>query len=75
MHQDADLLQPHQEGEDNAPAFDSLDVLKLIGKIVHGLLVERGLLAAQGAERLHLGLVGQFRLIKELLTATTLGTS
>ena len=55
----ADLLQPHEEGEHDAPALHSVDVFELAGEIVHRLLVERRLLAAQGAEGLHLGLVGQ----------------
>ena len=57
----ADLLQPHEESEDDAPAFHSIDVFELAGEVVHRLLVQRRLLAAQGAECLHLGLVGQVR--------------
>jgi hypothetical protein len=44
----ADLLQPHEESEDDAPAFHSIDVFELAGEVVHRLLVERRLLAAQG---------------------------
>ena len=55
----ADLLEPHQEGEHDAPALDAVGVVELVGEVVHRLLVERRLLAAQRAERLHLGLVGQ----------------
>src|SRR5262249_15747868 len=35
----ADLLQPNEEREDNASAFDAVDVFQLVGKIVHCLLV------------------------------------
>ena len=40
---------------------DALGVFELADKIVDRLLVERGLLAAQQAERLHFGLVRQVR--------------
>ena len=55
----ADLLQAHQEGEHQAPPLHAVDLLELVGQVLHRLLVERRLLAAQGAEGLHLGLVGQ----------------
>ena len=55
----ADLLQAHEQGEHDAPALDAVGVLELLGELVDRLLVERGLLAAQRAEGLHLGLVGQ----------------
>ncbi len=55
----ADLLQSHEEGEHQAPALHPVDLLKLLPKIVDRLLVERCLLAAQRAEGLDLGLVGQ----------------
>ena len=57
----ADLLEPHEEGQHDAPALHALDVLELAREIVHRLLVERRLLAAQGAEHVHLGLVRQVR--------------
>ena len=55
----ADLLQPHEKGQDDAPALHSIDVFELAGQLFHCLLVKRRLLAAQGAEGFHLGLVGQ----------------
>ncbi len=39
--------------------FDAVGVFELVGEIVHRLLVKRRLLAAQGTEGLHLGLVRQ----------------
>ena len=55
----ADLLQPHEGGQDNAPSPHSIRSFDLLSQIGDGLLVERCLLAAQGAEGLHLGLVRQ----------------
>ena len=55
----ADLLQPHEKGQDDAPALYSIDLFELAGQFFHRLLVKRRLLAAQGAEGFHLGLVGQ----------------
>ena len=57
----ADLLEPHQEGEDGAPALHSVDFLELASEILHRLLVKRRLLAAQGTEDVDLGLVRQIR--------------
>src|SRR5215472_10239511 len=53
----ADLLQSHEECEHQSPAFHSIDLLKLLAKIVHRLLIERCLLAAKRAEGLDLGLL------------------
>ena len=55
----ADLLQSHKEGEHQSPALHPIDLLELLAKLVHRLLVERRLLAAQRAEGLDFGLVGQ----------------
>ena len=55
----ADLLESHEEGEHDAPALDAVEVGDLAGKFLDRLLVERGLLAAQQAERLHFRLVGE----------------
>ena len=55
----ADLFEPHEEGEHDAPALDAVEIGDLAGKVLHRLLVERRLLAAQQAERLYLRLVGQ----------------
>ena len=55
----ADLLEAHEEGEHQPLALDALGVLELLGQLLDGLLVERGLLAAELAEGLDLGLVGQ----------------
>ena len=55
----ADLLQPHEKGQHDASALHPIDLFELAGEIVHRLLVKRRLLAAQGAEGFHLGLVGQ----------------
>ena len=55
----ADLLQPHQEGEHQAPALHAVDLLEPVAQVLHRLLVERRLLAAQWTEGLHLGLVRQ----------------
>src|SRR5215218_5938598 len=42
----ADLLQPHEGGQDNTPSPDPIRRFDLISEIGHGLLVERCLLAA-----------------------------
>ena len=55
----ADLLEPHEQGQHDALALDAIGIFELAGQFLHRLLVERGLLAAQEAEGLHLGLVGQ----------------
>src|SRR5215468_3069209 len=55
----ANLLKPHEEGEDPALSLDAVGIMQPIRKIAHGLLVKRGLLAAERAERLYLGLVRQ----------------
>jgi hypothetical protein len=55
------ITSPPSSEEDDSPALDSTDVVDLVGQIAYGLLVQRGLLTAQGAERFHLGLVGQVR--------------
>src|ERR1700678_1270255 len=55
----ADLLEPHEKGEDHASALHAIDVLKLACQLIHGLAVKCRLLAAQRAEGFHLGLVGQ----------------
>jgi len=57
----ADLLQPHEERQHDAPALHSIDVFEMVGQLLHRLLVKRRLLAAQGAEGFYLGLVGQVR--------------
>ena len=53
----ADLLEAHQEGEDEPLAPDSRGTCDPLAQLPHRLLVEGGLLAAQGAEGLDLGLV------------------
>ena len=55
----ADLLEAHQGRQHEALARDALRVFELLGQFLHRLLVERGLLAAELAEGLDLGLVGQ----------------
>ena len=56
----ADLLEADEEGEDDAWApVDAVDRLDPMRQILHRLLVERRLLAAQRAERLDLRLVRQ----------------
>ena len=57
----ADLLEAHEKGEYQPLAANALGFLKLLGQLFDGLLVERGLLAAELAEGLDLGLVGQIR--------------
>ena len=55
----ADLLEAHEKREHHASALDAFGVLELLGQLLDRLLVERGLLAAELAVRLDLGLVGQ----------------
>jgi hypothetical protein len=56
----ADLLEPHQIGEDQAAPLDALgEPRDGTPQLVDGPLIERGLPARQEAERLHLGLVRQ----------------
>src|SRR5436190_1288819 len=55
----ADLLQPHEKGEDHASSLYPIDVREPARQFFHGLLVKRGLPAAQEAKGFHLGLVGQ----------------
>ena len=47
----ADLLEPHEEGQHDAAALDALGSLELLGEILHRLLIERRLLAAQSGRR------------------------
>ena len=56
----ADLLEAHEEGQHEPPALRCRRPASSCSRqLVDGLLVERGLLAAQLAEGLDLGLVGQ----------------
>ena len=55
----ADLLEPHELGQHDAPPLDAVDRFELLGQVAHRLLVEGRLLAAQVAVGRHLGLVGQ----------------
>ena len=57
----ADLLQPHEQGKDDAAPLYAVGLFKLTGEIVHCLLVKRSLLAAERAEGLYLGLIGKIR--------------
>src|SRR5262249_44745893 len=54
----ADLLETHQESQHESATLHAIDLLKLVGECLYGLLVERRLRARQQAEGLHLGLVG-----------------
>ena len=55
----ADLLEAQQGGEDRAAPLDALRRAQAALELLHRLLVERGLLPGQAAERAHLGLVRQ----------------
>ena len=55
----ADLFEPHQVRQHDPAALDAVDRLQLPGQLADRLLVERGLAAAQAAERVDLGFVGQ----------------
>ena len=53
----ADLLQPHELGQNDAPALDPVRGLQLLGEIVDRLLVEGRLVLAQRAVGFHLRLI------------------
>ena len=55
----ADLLEAQEGGEDRAAPLDALHRAEPVLELLHRLLVERGLLPGEGAERAHLGLVRQ----------------
>ncbi len=55
----ADLLEPHQHRQHDALALDALGLLQAFRQVLDGLGVQRGLPAAEAAQRLDLGLVGQ----------------
>ena len=55
----ADLLQPHQHRQHDALALDALGLLQALRQVLDGLAVQRRLPAAEAAQRLDLGLVGQ----------------
>src|ERR1700730_1681142 len=57
----ADLLQAHEQRENDPSTLDAVGGFELLGEFVYRLLVKGGLLAAQESERLPLGLVGQVR--------------
>ena len=57
----ADLLESHQERQHDTLALDAFGFIELLGQFLHRLLVERCLLAAELAEGLDLGFVGQVR--------------
>jgi hypothetical protein len=58
----ADLLEAHEIRQDDPPALDAcraIEVLELLGEVLHRFLVERGLHPAQPAVRPQLRLVRQ----------------
>ena len=55
----ADLLELHHGGEHQAAPLHAFGLVDAVQHVVDHGLVERGLLAGQGAERLHLELVRQ----------------
>ena len=55
----ADLLEAHQERKNQPLAANPLGRIKLLGEVVHRLLIEGGLLAAELAKGLYFGLVRQ----------------
>ena len=55
----ADLLELHELGQDDSPAFDAVGIFKFLFKIAHGLLVKGSLFAAQRTKGRHLNLLGE----------------
>lgn len=55
------LLDAHQERQHEALALYALGVSKLCGQLLHRLLIEGSLLAAELAKRFDVGLVRQVR--------------
>src|SRR5271157_4513982 len=55
----ADLFEPHELGEYKPAPLDAVGLFQLLGQVAHGLLIEGGLLTAQGAEGRHLALFWQ----------------
>ena len=53
----ANLLQPHQLGQDDPPPLDSITRLQLLGEVVDRFLVEGRLVLAQRAVGFHLRLI------------------
>src|ERR1700693_1816405 len=57
----ADLLEAHQEGQHQPLAPYPGGIRELLGQLLHRLLVECGLVAAERAERLEFSLVRKVR--------------
>ena len=55
----ANLLEAHQERQNQPLAANPIDIVKLLGEIVDRLLVKRCLLTAELAKGFHFGLIGQ----------------
>ena len=55
----ADLLELHEHGQHQATAGDPLGFFEPLGKVRHGVFIERGLLLGQPALDAHLRLVRQ----------------
>ena len=57
----ADLLEAHEESEDQSLATNPIRCSNLVAQFVHRVLIQRGLFAGQLAPGLHLRLLRQVR--------------
>ena len=55
----ANLLEPHQLGQNDAAPLDAVDGFQLFGEIIDRFLIESRLVLAQRAVGVHLRLIGE----------------